>query len=88
MGYVGVPGELLDDKTGPSIRTGVGVTQGINVIAAASTPRDLPKIESVVDAEVQERREILLVDGVPESKLGGDSVTEPMQYRQAVSVRG
>ena len=38
-----------------------------------------------MDAEVHERREVLLVDGVPEAQLGGDAVVEPVQDRQAVA---
>ena len=41
-----------------------------------------------MDAEVQERREALLVDGVPEPQLGGDAIVEPVQDRQAVAALG
>ncbi len=38
-----------------------------------------------MDAEVEERREVLLVYRVPEAKLGSDAVVEPVQDGQAVA---
>ena len=78
---VGVLGDLLDDEAGPGVGAGVGVAEGLDVVAAASAPRDVAQVEAVVDAEVEERREVLLVDGVPEAQLGGDAIVEPVQDR-------
>ncbi len=46
------------------------------------------QVEAVVDAEVEERGEVLLVDGVPQAQLGGDAIVEPVQDRQAVAALG
>ncbi len=35
-----------------------------------------------------ERRQLLLVDGVPEAQLGGDAVVEPVEDGQAVAALG
>ncbi len=82
---LGVLGDLLDDEAGPGVGAGVGVAQGLDVVAAPSTPRDVAEVEAVVDAEVQERREVLLVDRVPQAQLGRDAVVEPVQDREAVA---
>ena len=85
---VGVLGDLLDDEAGPGVGAGVGVAEGLDVVAPASAPGDVAEVEAVVDAEVEERRQVLLVDGVPEAQLGGDAVVEPVQDRQAVAALG
>ena len=82
---VGVLGDLLHDEPSPRVGAGVGVAQRVDVVAAATPPRDVAQVEAVVDAEVQERRQVLLVDGVPEPKLGGDAIVEPVQDRQPVA---
>ena len=38
-----------------------------------------------MDAVVHERREPLLIDRIPEAQLGGDSIVEPVQQREAVA---
>ncbi len=85
---LGVLGDLLDDEPGPGVGAGVGVAERLDVVAAASAPRDVAQVEAVVDAEVEERRQVLLVDGVPEPQLGGDAVVEPVEDRQAVAALG
>src|SRR5581483_11451011 len=54
-------------------------------VTAPAAPRDVAQVEAVVNAEVQERSEVLLVDGVPQAQLGGDAVVEPVEDRQAVA---
>ena len=41
-----------------------------------------------MNAEVRERRQPLLVDGVPEAQFGGDAIVEPIEQRQAVAPLG
>ena len=82
---VGVLGDLLDDQTSPGVGAGVGVAQRLDVVAAAPPPRDLAQVEAVVDPEVEERREVLLIDRVPQPQLGGDAIVEPVQDRQPVA---
>ena len=71
--------DLLHHQTRPRPRARVDVAQRFDVVAAAPSPRHLGEVESVVDSEVHERRELLLVDGVPEPQLGGNAVVEPVQ---------
>ena len=84
-GWLGVLGDLLDDQACPRVGAGVGVAEGLDVVPVSAAPRDVSQIESVVDAEVQERCEVLLVDGVPQAQLGRDAVVEPVQDRQAIA---
>ena len=76
---------LLHDEAGPRVRAGVGVGQRLDVVAATAPPRNLAEVETVVDAEVEERRQVLLVDRVPQPQLGGDAIVEPLQDRQTVA---
>ena len=78
---LGVLGDLLDDEASPGVGAGVGVAERLDVVAPPSAPRDLTQVETVVDAEVQERREVLLVDRVPQAQLGCDAIVEPMKDR-------
>ena len=87
-GRLGVLGHLLDDEASPGVGAGVGVAERLDVVAPASPPRDVAQVEAVVDAEVEERRQVLLVDGVPQAQLGGDAVVEPVEDRQAVAALG
>jgi hypothetical protein len=41
-----------------------------------------------VDPVVEEWRQELLVDGVPESQFGGDAIVEPVQNREPVASFG
>ena len=85
---LGVVGHLLHDQAGPGVGAGVGGAQRLDVVAAAPPPRDVPEVEPIVDAEVEEGREVLLVDRVPQPQLGGDAIVEPVQDRQAVAALG
>ena len=85
---VGVLGDLLHDEAGPGVGAGVAVAERLDVVAPAAPPRDVAEVEAVVDAEVEERREVLLVDRVPEPQLGGDAIVEPVQDRQPVAALG
>ena len=41
-----------------------------------------------MDAEVRERRQVLLVDRVPQPQLGGDAAVEVLQDVEAVGALG
>ncbi len=83
-----VLGHLLEDALGPDVGAGDDVRERPLVVPPASPPRDLPEVEGVGDAVVGERREAVLVDGVPEPELGGDAVVEPVEHGQAVAPLG
>ncbi len=87
-GVVGKAEHLLEDRARPGVGAGVQVAEGVDVVALAPAPRDVGEVEPVVDAEVHERREALLVDGVPQAELGGDPVVEPVQDREVVTTFG
>lgn len=78
-------GDLLDHEASPCVGAGVGVAERVDVVTASPAPRDLAQVEAIVDAEIQERREMLLIDGVPETEFGGDAIVEPLEDRQAVA---
>ena len=84
-GIVCQPQHLVQHGAGPGVGAGVEIAEGFDVVALAAAPRDVGQVEPVVDAEVHERREPLLVDGVPQPQLGGDAIVEPVQDRQAVA---
>ena len=76
---------LGEHLPGPGIVRRQQVRQPLDVVAPTAPPWNLPQIETVVDAVVGERRQALLVDGVPQPKLGGDSIVEPVQQRETVA---
>lgn len=86
--WVCVPGHLLDDEAGPGVGARVHVGERRRVVATPPPPRDLSKVEPVVDPVVQERREVLLVDRVPQAEFCGDAVVEPLEDRQPIAALG
>jgi hypothetical protein len=82
---VGVLVDLVNDEPRPGIRAGVGGAERVDVVAAATPPRDVAQVDAVMDAEVQKRRQVLLVDCVPQPQLGRDAIVEPVQDRQPVA---
>ena len=77
--------QLLDDEVRPCVVGGEHVLQRSCRRSLAAPPRHLTEVEPIVDAEVRERREIALVDRVPEPELGRDPAVEIAQHVQAVS---
>ena len=55
---------------------------------AAAAPRDLAEVGAVGDAEVLERHEEALIDGLPEPQLDGDAMVEPLGDVLAVETLG
>ena len=82
---VGVVGDFLHHQASPRVGTRVGVAQCVDVVAASAAPWDLAQVEAVVNPEVEEGRQVLLIDGLPESQFGGDAVVEPLEDRDAVA---
>ena len=76
--------ELPKDEASPGPVAGVDVGQGRFVVAVSAAPWDVAQVDAVVDAVIGERRESMLFDRVPQAKLGGDAVAEPVQDRQAI----
>ena len=72
------------DEPGPGVVGGVDVAQRFDVVALTAPPRHRLQVEAVMDAVVRERRQPVLLDGIPESELGGDPVVEPLQDGPAV----
>ncbi len=80
--------ELLQHAARPRIVAGQQLREAVDVVATTPTPRDLAQVEAVVDAVVQEGREALAIDRVPEPQLGRDPSIEPVQHREAVAPLG
>ena len=80
-GRIRVVGDFLHHQPSPRVGTRVRVAQCVDVVAASAAPWDLAQVESVVNPEVQEGRQVLLIDGLPESQFGGDAIVEPLENR-------
>ena len=76
--------QLADQLANPQVVRRVDVGQRRDVIALPSPPWHVPEIETVVDPVVHERHQVLLVDGVPHPKLGGDAAIEVAEDVEAV----
>lgn len=76
--------DLLDHAPSPRVVGGQNVGQLVDVITTAALPGHFSKVNAVVDTEVVERREVLLVDRVPDAKLRRDSSVEVPENIQAV----
>src|SRR5690625_6389807 len=61
------------------------VRDRIHIVTAPSGKRNLPKVQIVGNPEVLERRQAVLIDGIPEAELSGYPSIEPLQYRKAVA---
>src|SRR2546427_463495 len=77
--------ELLEHMPGPGIIRRQKIREALNVVPSTAPPWHLTQIKPVVDAVVHERRESLLIDRVPQAQLGGNSIIEPVQQREAVA---
>ena len=77
--------DLCEHMSGPGVIRGQKIREPLDVVASAAPPWHLTQIEPVVDAVVHERREPVLIDRIPKAQLGGDSIVEPVQQREAVA---
>ena len=77
--------DLLHHESSPSVGTRVRLTERSNVVPGAASPRNGPEVEAVVNAVVDEGRQVLLLDRIPQPQLGGNAVTKPVQHGQAVT---
>ena len=85
LGRVDVLADFLDDEASPRVGAGVGGAERLDVVALSPPPWDVAEVDPVVDTVVEERRQVLLVDRIPQSELGGDPVVEPVQDGQPVA---
>ena len=87
--HVGDPfPELSDELTDPDVVGRVDVRQGADVVALPSAPWNVTEVQAVVDPVVDERHQILLVDGVPHPQLSGDPTVEVAENVKPVSALG
>ena len=87
-GVVDVTGHLGHHQPSPRIGGRVEVREAPDVVPATALPGDVGQVESVVDAEVEERRQPVLIDGVPQAQLSRDALVEPVQQRQPIAAFG
>ena len=89
LAHVGDPfAELRDQLADPDVVGRVDVRQGADVVALPSTPRNVAEVQAVVDPVVDERHQILLVDGVPHPQLSGDPTVEVAEDVEPVGALG
>ena len=79
--------ELRQDAVGARGVPGVDVAERGEVVAGPR-PAHVPQVHAVVDAVVLERHEELVVERVPQAKLGRDVAVEVGQQRLAVAALG
>ena len=82
---IGAALQFLEHKLGLQIVGRQQICQTLRVVPAAATPGDLAQIEAIVNAVVDKWRQALLIDGVPQAKLRGNTPVEPIQDRQPVA---
>ena len=57
--------------------------RALDVVAAAAPPRDVAQVQAVVDAVVDEGRQAVLIDRIPQAQLGRDAIVEPHPWTSA-----
>src|SRR5438034_4983241 len=83
-----LPSDLVDEQTCPRMVRSEDVLELSHVVSLSAAPRDATQVEPVVDAEVRERREVLLVDRVPQPQLSRDPAVEVAEHVEAVCALG
>src|SRR4051812_47936254 len=76
--------ELLRHGIRPDVGAGDRFREAVNVVASSPTPRNVSEVEIVRYPEIRERDQPVLVNSVPETQFGGDSVAEPVKNWQTV----
>src|SRR5690606_40667720 len=61
------------------------VRQYLNVVASASSPRDLSEIQVVGNPIVGERCKPMLIDRIQQAEFCSNAVVKPMKYGQPVA---
>ncbi len=79
-----LPPDLLDHQMNPRVVSREDAFKCCDVVSLPAAPRDAAQVEPVVNAEVRERREVFLVDGIPKPQLGGDSAVEVAEHVEPV----
>src|SRR5690606_40064799 len=77
--------EEREDAPRPDVIRRDEVRQALDIISAPTSERDLSKVQIISDAEVGKGGKAVLIDGIPEPKLGGDAIVEPVEDRKAVA---
>ena len=83
-----LPPDLLHYQMDPRVISREDAFEGGDVVSLATAPWDAAQVEPVVNAEVRERREVLLIDCIPDPQLGGDSAVEVTEHVQPVCTLG
>src|SRR5690625_5810229 len=78
---------MLQHPPGPNVVCSDEVRDRIHIVTAPSGKRNLPKVQIVGNPEVRDRRQAVLIDGIPEAELSGYPSIEPLQYRMASAAR-
>jgi hypothetical protein len=79
--------DRAEDGGGADVIGGVELLEALDVVATGGEV-DAREVGAVVDAEVLERRDEALIEGVPQAQLGGDAAIEPAEDRLAVGALG
>ena len=61
------------------------VGKAFDIVAAPASPRDVAQVEAIVDSVVNESHQPLLIDRIPEAKLGRNAPFEPFEDRQSIA---
>ncbi len=80
--------DCSEDLADPQVVAGVDVGQLGGVVAAASPPGDVAEVGAVVDAVVVERREQVLLQGIPQSQFDGHATVEPPEDVEGIGPFG
>ncbi len=80
--------DLFEHSPSPGVVCGEHVGELGDVVASATLPRHVPQVGAVVNAQVVERRQVVLVDGVPETQLGGNTAVEVNEDVEAIGSLG
>ena len=73
------PLELREHMLRPDIVRGDEICEAFDVITAPALPRHFPQVQIIVNTVVDERRQPMLIDRVPQSQFRGDAIVEPIQ---------
>src|SRR5574338_65868 len=85
-GRVGdLPPDLLNHEVYPGVIGRQDTFKRGDVVSLATPPRHVAQVQSVVNTEVGEGRQVFLIDRVPKPELGGDSAVEVAQYVETVT---
>ena len=79
-----LPPDFFDYQMSPRVISCEDAFERCDVISLSAAPRDPAQVEPVMNTEVRKRREVLLIDGIPKSQLGGDSTVEVAEHVEPI----